>query len=129
MGVGKFYVKDESSRFGLNAFKRLGGSYAIGKILSERAGISEEEMTYTRLQQEDVKAATRGMTLVTATDRNHGRGIAWTARELGIDAVIYMPKGSSEERLENIRSLGARAEITDMNYDAKTICGLFCVYT
>ena len=54
---------------------------------------------------------------MTATDGNHGRGIAWTARELGASAVVYMPKGSSLERLENIRALGAQAEIVDLNYD------------
>lgn len=117
LGLSKFFVKDESSRFGLNAFKGLGGSYCIGRVLAERAGISEAELTFDRLQQEDVKMATRGVTFVTATDGNHGRGIAWTAHELGIEAVVYMPKGSARERLENIRRLGARAEITELNYD------------
>ena len=117
LGLDKFYVKDESTRFGLNAFKGLGGSYCIGRVLAERAGISEKELTFDRLQQEDVKKATRGITFVTATDGNHGRGIAWTARELGIRSVVYMPKGSSGERLLNIRKLGAQAEITDLNYD------------
>lgn len=54
---------------------------------------------------------------MTATDGNHGRGIAWTAHELGIKAVVYMPNGSAEERLENIQKLGAQAGITDLNYD------------
>ena len=117
LGLAKFYVKDESSRFGLNAFKSLGGSYCIGRVLAERAGLSEEELSFARLRQEDVKAVAEGMTFVTATDGNHGRGIAWTAKELGIAAVVYMPKGSAAERLENIRKLGAQAEITDWNYD------------
>ena len=59
----------------------------------------------------------QGCTFVTATDGNHGRGIAWTAHELGLKAVVYMPRGSAAERLENIRRLGAEAEITDLNYD------------
>ena len=117
LGLSRFYVKDESSRFGLNAFKGLGGSYCIGRLLAERVGIPEEELSFRRLKQADVRAAAKGMTFVTATDGNHGRGIAWTAHELGIDAVVYLPKGSAAERLENIRRLGARAEITDLNYD------------
>lgn len=117
LGLGKFYVKDESSRFGLNAFKGLGGSYCIGRVLAERAGISEDELTFNRLQQEDVRTATKGVTFVTATDGNHGRGIAWTTKELGIAAVVYMPNGSAKERLQNIRKLGAQAEITKLNYD------------
>ena len=52
-----------------------------------------------------------------ATDGNHGRGVAWAARQLGHRAVVYMPKGSARERLENIRAQGAQAEITDRNYD------------
>ncbi|MGN1120228.1 MAG: diaminopropionate ammonia-lyase, partial [Oscillospiraceae bacterium] len=54
---------------------------------------------------------------VTATDGNHGRAVAWTAAKLGQPASIYMPQGSSEERLKNIKATGAYAEITDMNYD------------
>lgn len=117
LGVAGFYVKDESSRFGLNAFKGLGGSYCLGRLLAERAGIPVEELTFERLRQEDVKALAQSMTFVTATDGNHGRGIAWTAKMLGTKAVVYMPKGSTAERLENIRKLGAQAEITELNYD------------
>ena len=50
LGLAKFYIKDESSRFGLNAFKGLGGSYCIGRILAERAGISAEELSFARLR-------------------------------------------------------------------------------
>ena len=117
LGLGEIRVKDESCRFGLNAFKGLGGSYCVGRVLAERAEFPAEELTYDRLRQEDVKSAAKDLTLVTATDGNHGRGLAWTARELGIPAVVYLPKGSSLERLENIRSLGAQAEITELNYD------------
>jgi Threonine dehydratase len=116
-GSSAFFVKDESSRFGLNAFKGLGGSYCIGRLLAERAGLPPDDLTFSRLLQADVRAAVRGMTFVTATDGNHGRGVAWAARELGLDAVVYLPKGSSDERLQNIRRLGARAEILDLNYD------------
>lgn len=106
LGLGKLWVKDESKRFGLNAFKGLGGSYAISKCLSAikdpGIGLNEGEMKAT---------------FVTATDGNHGRGVAWAASSLGHDAVVYLPKGSSCERLANIKALGADAKITDMNYD------------
>jgi len=117
LGLGEIRVKDESSRFGLNAFKGLGGSYCVGRVLAERAAFPTEELTFDRLRQDDVKEAAKDLTLVTATDGNHGRGLAWTARELGIPAVVYLPKGSAVERLENIRNLGALAEITELNYD------------
>ena len=117
LGVGALFVKDESTRFGLNAFKGLGGSYSVGRLLAQRAGVPEGDLTFGRLLQDDVREIAKGLTIVTATDGNHGRGIAWTARELGASAVVYLPKGSSLERLENIRALGAQAEIVDLNYD------------
>ncbi len=117
VGVGGLYVKDESYRFGLNAFKVLGGSYAMGSFLAKRLHIPLEELPYERLVSQEIKNQLGDMTFVTATDGNHGRGVAWTANRLGQKSVVYMPKGSSEERLENIRKEGATAEIMPMNYD------------
>ncbi len=117
MGVREIYIKDESKRFGLNAFKALGGSYAIGRYIGQRLGLSEEELSYETLADKRVKEALGDITFVTATDGNHGRGVAWSARELGFRSVVYMPKGSAEERLFNIRNAGADASITNMNYD------------
>ncbi len=57
------------------------------------------------------------MTFATATDGNHGRGVAWAANKLGQNAVVYMPKGAADERVNNIRALGAECIVTDMNYD------------
>lgn len=117
LGLGAFYVKDESSRFGLNAFKGLGGSYSIGRYLAEKCGIPEEELSLQKLQSEEIHEQIKDLTFVTATDGNHGRGVAWTCQQLGMKSVVYMPKGSAQERLENIRRLGADASITDLNYD------------
>lgn len=115
--VSKLLVKDESYRFGLNAFKVLGGSYALGHFISEKMGKSMEEMDYDYLVGEEVKEKLKELTFVTATDGNHGRGIAWTANRLKQKCVVYMPKGSAQERLDNIKKLGAYAEITDLSYD------------
>lgn len=117
LGVRDIFVKDESKRFGLNAFKVLGGSYAIGCEIAKRLGAPMEEMTYETLTSPQVRERLGQLTFVTATDGNHGRGVAWTAQRLGQKAVVFMPKGSALERLQNIRSLGAQAEITDVNYD------------
>ena len=117
LGVSNIFVKDESYRFGLNAFKVLGGSYAIAREIGIRMGISEEELTLARLLQPDVQARLGQLRFVTATDGNHGRGVAWTAKRLGHRAVVFMPKGTAAERLENICKLGAEASITDCNYD------------
>lgn len=117
MGLGNIYIKDESYRFGLNAFKVLGGSYAIGNYLAKRLGKSITEMPYEKLVSGEIKWELGDITFVTATDGNHGRGVAWTAKQLQQKSVVYMPKGSAEERLMNIRAEGADASITDLNYD------------
>ena len=117
LGIDNIYVKDESYRFGLNAFKVLGGSYAIGNYLAQKLGKTLSEMPYERLVSEEVRKELGDITFVTATDGNHGRGVAWTAGRLRQRAVVYMPKGSAAERLENIRAEGAEASITDLNYD------------
>ena len=115
--LGKVFVKDESYRFGLNAFKVLGGSYAIGNYIAKKYNLNPEEMTAEKMTSPEMKERLRDCCFVTATDGNHGRGVAWTAHELGVKSVIYMPKGSSEERLANIKALGADASICDLNYD------------
>lgn len=117
LGVGEIFVKDESYRFGLNAFKVLGSSYAIGRYIADRMEWDEREMTYDRLVSDEVRRRLGGVTFVTATDGNHGRGVAWTANRLKQKSVVYMPRGTVAERLQNIRALGSFAEITDLTYD------------
>ncbi len=117
LGVSGFFVKDESRRFGLNAFKVLGGSYAVGRILAERLGEDLSRLPFPRLAGEEVRRRLGDLTFITATDGNHGRGVAWTANRLGQKCVVYLPRGSARERVDNIRALGADARVTDLNYD------------
>lgn len=117
LGVNKIWVKDESYRFGLNAFKVLGGSFAIGKYLSQKLGMQIEELTFEKLRSKEVKEKLGDIIFVTATDGNHGRGVAWAANQLGQKSVVFMPKGSSKIRLQNIKNEGSDASITDYNYD------------
>ena len=117
LGLGEVLVKDESKRFGLNAFKAVGGSYAMGKYIARRLGRPLESLSYAAITSPEVKKSLGEITFVTATDGNHGRGVAWTAARLRQKAVVLMPKGSSPERLGNIRAEGAEAHITDLNYD------------
>lgn len=117
MGLKSLLVKDESQRFGLNAFKVLGGSYAIARHIAARLGLRPEEMTFAALRSEAARAALGNAVFFTATDGNHGRGVAWTARELGCRAVVRMPQGTVESRVENICALGAEVTVEDCNYD------------
>ncbi|WP_323933145.1 diaminopropionate ammonia-lyase [Aeromonas hydrophila] len=113
IGVKNILVKDESKRFGLNAFKMLGGVYAIANLLCEKYGVAVEDFTFDLIK----RTIKEPMTFATTTDGNHGRGVAWAAKQVGQHAVVYMPKGSAQERVEHILALGAECIVTDMNYD------------
>jgi len=115
--LSEVIVKDESFRFGLNAFKVLGASYAIGKYLAQKLGKDISELPFPMLRSEKIKKQLGDITFVTTTDGNHGRGVAWMAKQLGYKAVVYMPKGSTRIRLNNIAELGAAVSITEWNYD------------
>ncbi len=117
LGLRNIYIKNEAERFGLNAFKVLGGSFAVGSILAEKAGKCIFETNYNELISAEIKKKNKDLTFITATDGNHGRGVAWSATQFGCKSIVYMPKGSVAERLENIRKAGADASITDFNYD------------
>ena len=117
LGLGGLYVKDESYRFGLYAFKVLGGSFAIARYIAQQMGRDVSEMTYDYLTSEVCRKEFGQATFFTATDGNHGRGVAWAARILGQKAVVHMPKGSSQYRYERIAKQGAQVTIEDVNYD------------
>jgi diaminopropionate ammonia-lyase len=117
LGVAGIWVKDESKRFSLNSFKVLGGSYAIARYLAAELGIPEEELSFDRLRTDEARRSLGTIEFVTATDGNHGRSVAWSARELGHRAVVFMPAGTAQSRIENIRGEGATVHVTDGNYD------------
>ncbi len=112
-GVKKILVKDESQRFELNAFKMLGGAYAIAQLLCEKYHLNIADFSFETIKT----TISEKMTFATTTDGNHGRGVAWAAKQLGQNAVVYMPKGSAQERVDAILKLGAECIVTDMNYD------------
>lgn len=117
LGLKDLFVKDESHRFGLNAFKVLGGSFTIGQYIANKLAKNIEELPYRTLISDEIKKELGEITFITATDGNHGRGIAWTAEQLKQKAIVYMPKGSAQERVDKIRAHGAFCEVTEMNYD------------
>jgi len=96
LGVGRIYLKDESPRFGLQAFKALGASWAMHRL--QREG---------RL----------GATVSSATDGNHGRAVAWAAHRLDVQAKIFMTAHSSPRRMAAIREEGAEVFLVEGTYD------------
>jgi diaminopropionate ammonia-lyase len=116
-GLKDVFIKDESTRFNLKAFKVLGGSYALALLMCQKLGKSLDQIDYAYLVSDEARKRIGEITLTMATDGNHGRGLAWAAEQLGQKAIIYMPKGAARSRVENIRSHGAKVIVTDLNYD------------
>jgi diaminopropionate ammonia-lyase len=97
MDVARVLLKVETERFGLPAFKILGASWAAEQLLAGR-------------DTEDV-------TLVTATDGNHGRAVARVAHLRGLAAHILVPAGTAQARIAAIAGEGAHVEVVDGSYD------------
>ncbi len=117
LGLGGVFVKDESYRFGLNAFKVLGGAFAMAKYIAGEMKKDVSEMTYDYLTSPAFEKDFGHATFFTATDGNHGRGVAWAANKLHQKAVVHMPKGSTKTRFDNIAKEGASVTIEELNYD------------
>jgi diaminopropionate ammonia-lyase len=116
-GVGRVWVKDESSRLGLPAFKLLGASWAAYRALADRLGRDPEPWGSLEQLRATLQPL-RPLTLATATDGNHGRAVARMAALLGLDADVYVPKGTAAARIAAIQGEGARVTVVDGDYDA-----------
>ena len=114
LGLSRLVVKLETERFGLPAFKILGASWATCRAVSRRSG-HEPAATFAELRA--MSARLDGLTLVTATDGNHGRAVAHMARMLGFAARILVPAGTADARIAAIAGEGASVEIVDGSYD------------
>ncbi|WP_426348612.1 diaminopropionate ammonia-lyase [Alloiococcus sp. CFN-8] len=117
LGLASIFIKDESYRFGLNAFKVLGGSFSMARYIAKETGRDVAELDFDTLTSPQLREEFGQATFFTATDGNHGRGVAWAANKLGQKSVVYMPKGSTLTRLNNIIAEGAKATIEEVNYD------------
>lgn len=118
LGLGAIFVKDESRRFGIKAFKALGASYAIYRFLKARwHALYSAPFTPATFRDPGAQARLGTFTFCAATDGNHGRAVAWTAKMLGQKAVIYMPADSVAARVENIRGEGAEVVLVPGTFD------------
>ncbi|MFF4160147.1 diaminopropionate ammonia-lyase [Streptomyces sp. NPDC001678] len=103
LGVGRVFVKDESSRLGLPAFKALGASWAVRRVLAERTA--------------EGRGTAAPVTLVTATDGNHGRAVARTSRLLGQRAHVFVPHGVHPRAVAAVAAEGAEVTRVAGTYD------------
>lgn len=116
LGVGRVSVKDESSRFGMPAFKILGASYAVYRAFNRH--LQREDTVWRSLDEwRSALAPLPPVRLATATDGNHGRAVARMARLLGLEARIFVPQGTAAARLEAIAGEGAEVVIVEGSYD------------
>ena len=117
LGVGKVWVKDESARLGLPAFKVLGASWAVYKALEERlpGGAFGDWETVEELKEK--LEPLRPLDLVAATDGNHGRALARVAGLLGLGARIFVPEEMVAARRETIAEEGAEVVVVKGTYD------------
>jgi diaminopropionate ammonia-lyase len=113
LGVGRLFLKDESARFDLRAFKFLGASWAGFLAVAGRTGYAGP----VGLEGLRVHLASSALALVTATDGNHGRAVARTARLLGLPARVYVPNTVPGLVIDRIRAEGAAVIVIDANYD------------
>ena len=125
LGVGRLFVKDESARFDLRAFKYLGASWAGFRAVAARTGYTgpatldglRSFLTVAVPGGAGRGAAAGALTLVTATDGNHGRAVARTARLLGLPARVYVPAGVPGVVIDRINAEGALLTVVDADYD------------
>jgi diaminopropionate ammonia-lyase len=119
LGCGRVWIKNETERFGLPAFKITGASWATYRALV--AKVEERGPSISRpLTLDEVKTAVtplRPLTLTCATDGNHGRAVARMARLLDLDAHVFVPADMDPARIAAIEGEGARVTKVDGTYD------------
>jgi diaminopropionate ammonia-lyase len=122
VGVEEILYKHEGPRFGLGSFKALGGSYAAQRVLqreiSSRIG---NPVTLKDVRCGKYKAECADITLVSATDGNHGRSLAWGCQRFGAPCRIYIHAEVSQGRAEAMRDLGAEVIRIKGDYDASVV--------
>ncbi|HIV99414.1 MAG TPA: diaminopropionate ammonia-lyase [Candidatus Ornithospirochaeta avicola] len=117
LGLGGIYVKDEQKRLSLNSFKVMGGSYAVYRLLKKYLKKENEDLSFNYLISDEIHSRIKNITLASATDGNHGKGIAWAAQQLRLRCVIYVHKETSQPRIDAIKRYGAEVIVVDGNYD------------
>jgi diaminopropionate ammonia-lyase len=115
LGVGRLLVKDESTRLGMGAFKALGASWAVARVVASRSDVNVDGLGLDDVRA--LAATLSGLRLVTATDGNHGRAVARMAAWLGVDALVFVPDVMREGPQRAIESEGATVVRVRGSYD------------
>ncbi len=111
LGVARVFLKDESARLNLAAFKVLGASWAVAQALTSGTEPTSLSQVAEAIDRENPP------TLIAATDGNHGRAVAHMAKQLGLACNIVIPRGVSDQAIANVRNEDAIVEVLDATYD------------
>ncbi|SFS18005.1 diaminopropionate ammonia-lyase [Agrococcus baldri] len=125
LGIARVFVKDESSRMGLPAFKLLGVSYAIVRALTEHLSPGAAPLSLDELRE---RLHGSGLTLVAATDGNHGRAVAHMARLVGIRSAVFVPATVTSTAQHAIESEGAVVHVLELPYDEVVVAAAEAVH-
>lgn len=116
--LGVLHYKDEGPRFGLGSFKALGAAYAACRVLQQQISLKRgHPVTLADIRTRKYARDAALITLVTATDGNHGRSLAWGAQRFGAPCRIYIHREVSQNRADAMADLGAEIIRIDGDYD------------
>lgn len=117
LGVGGIYVKNEAERLHMNSFKVMGGSYAIYRLVKQLLGCENEDLSFEYLTSKECHERLGNVVFCSATDGNHGRGLAWACQQLNHPCKIYVHSETSQPRIDAIKKFGAEVTVVAGNYD------------
>jgi diaminopropionate ammonia-lyase len=116
--VSRVFIKDESTRMGLTAFKVLGASWAVFHTLCQRWGLDIDTTTIEVLRKHAAEEEGGPIELIAATAGNHGRAVARMANILKIHSRIYVPEATTQRSCNYIASEGAEVIVVPGSYEA-----------
>lgn len=117
LGLGGIYIKNEAMRLELNSFKVMGGSFAIYRFIKKLLNMEDKELSFEYLVSKECHDKVGDITFCSATDGNHGRGLAWASHMLGHKCKIYVHSETSQARIDAIKKYGAEVTVVKGNYD------------
>lgn len=117
LGIGGIYIKNEAERLQMNSFKVMGGSYAIYRLVRKLLGRENEDLSFDYLVSQDCHDKLGNVVFCSATDGNHGRGLAWACQKLNHPCKIYVHSETSQPRIDAIKRFGAEVTVVAGNYD------------
>ena len=115
LGIARLAVKDESLRSPLGSFKALGAPIALMRLILRLW--PTHDLDPKALIQGRNRELVSNLTVISATDGNHGKALAAAAQSIGCHCVIVLHANVSAEREQVIAAYGARIVRIAGNYD------------